>query len=227
MSSDDSDEQKRSRSIRGLFGRGKKEDDKGVPNTPPLPVQTAAPPAQTPAKPVPPSLPAATTTPKSPASSPPQPTTPAPSGQKSVSFSQSSQKQQTVQVQKPPTPRPQEPKRKEKQETPLSEEVEMTKRFRFLKNVKVRFPFTGTQIPPSWKVQERYPVNSPFAYAVIAQSPLLARRYFLDEVPLTKTEAAIYSYLLDALEAELTVPREQVNPRQYFADQARKILLKY
>jgi flagellar protein FlaI len=107
------------------------------------------------------------------------------------------------------------------------EEVELAERFRFLKNVKIRLPFTGTPIPPSWKVMERYPVNSPFAYAVIAQSPLLARGYFIDEVPLTKTEAAIYSYLLDALEAELTVPREQVNPRQYFADQARKILLKY
>ena len=103
----------------------------------------------------------------------------------------------------------------------------LAERFRFLKNVKIRFPFTGTPIPPSWKVIDRYPVNSPFAYAVIAQSPLLSRRYYLDEVPLTKTEAAIYSYLLDALEAELTVPREQVNPRQYFADQARKILLKY
>jgi flagellar protein FlaI len=107
------------------------------------------------------------------------------------------------------------------------QDVEMAQRFRFLKNVTVRLPFTGTQIPPSWKVVERYPVNSPYAYAVIAQSPLQARRYFLDEVPLTRTEAAIYSYLLDALEAELTVPREQVNPRQYFADQARKILLKY
>ena len=107
------------------------------------------------------------------------------------------------------------------------QDIELAQRFRFLKNVKVRFPFTGTVIPPSWKVVERYPVNSPFAYAVIAQSPLQAQRYFLDEVPLTKTEAAIYSYLLDALEAELTVPREQVNPRQYFADQARKILLKY
>ena len=103
----------------------------------------------------------------------------------------------------------------------------LAQRFRFLKNVKVRFPFIGTPIPPSWKVTDRYPVNSPFAYAVIAQSPLLSKRYYLDEVPLTKTEAAIYSYLLDALEAELTVPREQVNPRQYFADQARKILLKY
>ena len=132
----------------------------------------------------------------------------------------SSQGQKTVQVQKPqPIPVPPEPE--EESEEALQE------RFKFLKNVKVRFPFTGTQIPPSWKVIERYPVNSPFAYAVIAQSPLLSRRYFLDEVPLTKTEAAIYSYLLDALEAELTVPREQVNPRQYFADQARKILLKY
>jgi flagellar protein FlaI len=107
------------------------------------------------------------------------------------------------------------------------QDAEMAERFRFLKNVTIRLPFCGTPIPPSWKVVERYPVNSPFAYAVIAQSPLLAKRYFLDEVPLTRTEAAIYSYLLDALEAELTVPRDQVNPRQYFADQARKILLKY
>jgi len=125
------------------------------------------------------------------------------------------------------------PEPKSRPPPPPPEELEedsdeaLARRFQFLKNVKVRFPFTGTPIPPSWKVIDRYPVNSPFAYAVVAQSPLLSRRYYLDEVPLTKTEAAIYSYLLDALEAELTVPREQVNPRQYFADQARKILLKY
>ena len=96
-----------------------------------------------------------------------------------------------------------------------------------LGKVNVRFPLTGSPIPPAWKVLERYPVNSPFAYAVVAQSPLGVRRYFLDEVPLTKTEAGIYSYLLDALEDELTVPRAEVNPRQYFAGQARRILLKY
>jgi len=96
-----------------------------------------------------------------------------------------------------------------------------------LGKVNVRFPLTGSPIPPAWKVLERYPVNSPFAYAVVAQSPLGVRRYFLDEVPLTKTEAGIYSYLLDALEDELTVPRTEVNPRQYFAGQARRILLKY
>jgi len=96
-----------------------------------------------------------------------------------------------------------------------------------LGKVNVRFPLTGSPIPPAWKILERYPVNSPFAYSVIAQSPLGVRRYFLDEVPLTKTEAGIYSYLLDALEDELTVPRTEVNPRQYFAGQARRILLKY
>jgi flagellar protein FlaI len=149
-----------------------------------------------------------------------------------------SQKQQTIQERKPEpkteAPKPKSPfGSKPRPQAPPPQEIEedsdeaLAERFRFLKNVKVRFPFTGTPIPPSWKVIDRYPVNSPFAYAVIAQSPLLSKRYYLDEVPLTKTEAAIYSYLLDALEAELTVPREQVNPRQYFADQARKILLKY
>lgn len=145
-----------------------------------------------------------------------------PSAAKAAAAPAPAQKQQTVQLRKPSQGTPV----KTEAET-AQEEVELAERFRFLKNVKIRLPFTGTPIPPSWKVLERYPVNSPFAYAVIAQSPLLAKRYFIDEVPLTKTEAAIYSYLLDALEAELTVPREQVNPRQYFADQARKILLKY
>ncbi len=144
-----------------------------------------------------------------------------PSASKPATSSISTQSQQTVRLQKPVESAP------TAEMSAAEQDKELAQRFRFLKNVQVRFPFTGTAIPPSWKVMERYPVNSPFAYAIIAQSPLQAQRYFLDEVPLTKTEAAIYSYLLDALEAELTVPREQVNPRQYFADQARKILLKY
>jgi archaeal flagellar protein FlaI len=185
---------------------------------------------------------------------PPQsgkPVSPAPPASRPAQVQASSeQKQQAVQILRPAekpgqkaierpaekqAPKPNAPKQAPKgparvpehEPTEEEEDAALAERFKFLKNVKVRFPFTGTQIPPSWKVLERYPVNSPFAYAVIAQSPLLSRRYYLDEVPLTKTEAAIYSYLLDALEAELTVPREQVNPRQYFADQARKILLKY
>ena len=104
---------------------------------------------------------------------------------------------------------------------------EQIKLISLLRKTSIRFPMTGTPIPPSWRVLERYPVNSPFAYAEISESPLGVKRYFLDEVPLTKTEAGIYSYLLDTLETELTVPRSEVNPRQYFADQARRIILKY
>jgi flagellar protein FlaI len=96
-----------------------------------------------------------------------------------------------------------------------------------LRKVQIRYPPTGTPIPPTWKVIERYPVNGPYAYAAIAESPLGTRRYYLDEVPLSRIEAGIFSYLLDALEDELTVPRTEVNPKQYFSEQARRILLKY
>jgi archaeal flagellar protein FlaI len=225
----------------GLFGRGKNEEEKDdkteeakpVPALPtkPSPAPKAAPPSQ--------GEPILKPTQVTIIAQPPAPAVPTMSRQATPASGPTipvqkvapPQKQESIQVPKsesqPKQPStgssvPLEPAVREEDEDAL-----LAQRFKFLKNVKVRFPFIGTQIPPSWKVLERYPVNSPFAYAVIAQSPLLSRRYYLDEVPLTKTEAAIYSYLLDALEAELTVPREQVNPRQYFADQARKILLKY
>ncbi len=235
-----------------LLQRGKKDEEPEVPLVKPVAAHKPAPAAQPTPKAVSPPVTKATPTAPQPVStsntrteaakespeasrSPPardatvpsakpteeRPAAPAKPELKQTSYSVQAQKQQTVQQQRPA---PKQPTQEERRE---AEEIDIAQRFRFLKNVKVRFPFSGTAIPPSWKVLERYPVNSPFAYAVIAQSPLLAKRYFIDEVPLTKTEAAIYSYLLDALEAELTVPREQVNPRQYFADQARKILLKY
>ncbi len=92
----------------------------------------------------------------------------------------------------------------------------------------VRYPFTGAPLPPTWEVIERYALNAPFAYAVIAEDPSNStEKYFLDEVALTAKEAAIYTYLLDTLESELTVPRSEIDPRKYFAEQARKIVTKY
>ncbi len=61
-----------------------------------------------------------------------------------------------------------------------------------------------------------YPLNAPFAYAVIAEEPSnLTKKYFLDEVVLTQIEAAIYTYLLEALESELKVPRKDLDPKEY------------
>jgi archaeal flagellar protein FlaI len=92
----------------------------------------------------------------------------------------------------------------------------------------IRYPSTGLGVPPSWKEVERYSLNAPFAYAVVAEDPSTStKKYFLDEVNLTPKEASIYTYLLDTLESELTVPRSEINPTEYFKDQARRIVVKY
>ena len=49
----------------------------------------------------------------------------------------------------------------------------------------------------------------------------------MDEVPLSEPEAATYTFLLDSLESELSVPKSEVNPEEYFNEQARKTLAKY
>ncbi len=41
---------------------------------------------------------------------------------------------------------------------------------------KVGFPFTGTPMPSTWKEIERYPLNAPFAYAVVGEGPTTSTR---------------------------------------------------
>ncbi len=92
----------------------------------------------------------------------------------------------------------------------------------------VRYPFVGAPLSASWKVFDKYPLNAPFAYAVIAEDPSTGtRKYFVDEVNLSQREASIYTYLLDTLESELSVPRSQIDPRAYFLEQAKRLVKKY
>jgi flagellar protein FlaI len=92
----------------------------------------------------------------------------------------------------------------------------------------IRYPATGLEVPSSWKEVERYALNAPFAYAVVAEDPSTStKRYFLDEVRLTPREGQIYSYILDTLESELTVPRAEIDPKAYFREQAKRIVVKY
>ncbi len=91
-----------------------------------------------------------------------------------------------------------------------------------------RSPSTGAPVPASWREVERYALNAPFAYAVVAADPSInMRKYFLDEVSLTPREVQIYAYIVDTLESELTVPRGQVDPKAYFREQAKRIVTKY
>lgn len=91
----------------------------------------------------------------------------------------------------------------------------------------VRFPFTGTPAPAGGKLLDRYPLTNPYAYAAVIEDESGGRKYYLDEVPLTPKEANVYSYILDKLETELTIPRTEVDPKKYFAEQARRIVSKY
>jgi len=95
------------------------------------------------------------------------------------------------------------------------------------KAASVRYPSTGAPVPPSWKEIERYALNAPFAYAIVAEDPsTITKKYFLDEVSLTPREGQIYAYILDTLESELTVPRGVIDPKAYFREQAKRIVLK-
>ncbi|MDG6982832.1 MAG: type II/IV secretion system ATPase subunit [Nitrososphaerota archaeon] len=91
----------------------------------------------------------------------------------------------------------------------------------------VRFPFTGTPVPSGGRLLDRYPLTNPYAYAAIVEDENGGRKYYLDEVALTHGEANVYSYILDKLETELTIPRTDVDPKKYFAEQAKRIVAKY
>ena len=90
------------------------------------------------------------------------------------------------------------------------------------KGPKLRFPFVGTPRPATCREIERYPLNAPFAYAVLAEDQTTrTRKYYVDEVLLSPREAAIYTYLLDTLESELSVPRsESFQVPEYVRSQA-------
>lgn len=91
-----------------------------------------------------------------------------------------------------------------------------------------RYPFVGAPLSASWKVIDKYPLNAPFAYAVIAEDPGNGtKKYFVDEVVLSQREASIYTYLLETLESELSVPRSEIDPRAYFLEQAKRLVTKY
>jgi archaeal flagellar protein FlaI len=89
-------------------------------------------------------------------------------------------------------------------------------------------PQTGKRPPPNFVSIERYPLQTPFSYADIAEAPASKSKvYFLDEVRLNQQETEVYHYLLDAMENEITISRKKVDPKLYFEAQAKRVALKY
>jgi type IV secretory pathway ATPase VirB11/archaellum biosynthesis ATPase/intein/homing endonuclease len=92
----------------------------------------------------------------------------------------------------------------------------------------LQVPIIGRPIPKNIAVLERYPLNPPFAYAVIAEDEAQKTRlYLIDELELNEDEKKLYSNIIKTLQMELKVPRTDVDPKEYFAQQAQVITEKY
>ncbi len=84
-------------------------------------------------------------------------------------------------------------------------------------------------VPRGFKIIEKYPLYEPFAHVGIAQNPKTGEyRYVLDELQLDLLERGVYDRVLEILLAEIESPKGEVlDPRRFFAEEAKKIVDKY
>jgi flagellar protein FlaI len=90
-------------------------------------------------------------------------------------------------------------------------------------------PPPPTPVPKDYTIVERYALQEPFAYAIIAENPHTGEyKYILDEIQLDTFEQPVYRRILDILLAEIRSPIEEVsNPRSFFNEEAKKVVKKY
>jgi flagellar protein FlaI len=110
-----------------------------------------------------------------------------------------------------------------------------------LKKIKINIHFKKKQeqlpipppppkpIPKGLKVIEKYPLYEPFSHVVIVQNPKTGEHeYILDELQLDPLERGVYNRILEILLAEIESPKEEIlDPRKFFAEEAKKIVDKY
>jgi len=79
------------------------------------------------------------------------------------------------------------------------------------------------------EIIERYPIREPIIYISVARDELGSPIYLIEEPPLTPEEIVIYAQLMDVLQYELKAPYDgtSTDPKQYFDEQAKKIITKY
>ncbi len=116
----------------------------------------------------------------------------------------------------------------------LKEKLVKLKRLRIrvnsAKREKVAIPPPPPKpIPRKYKVIERMPLYEPFAHVAIVQNPKTGEyKYILDELQLDPLERSVYDRILEILLAEIESPKQEIlDPRRFFADEAKKIVDKY
>ena len=90
-------------------------------------------------------------------------------------------------------------------------------------------PAPPKPIPRGFKVVDKYPLYEPFAHVAIVQNPKIGEyKYILDELQLDPLERSVYNRILEILLAEIESPKEEIlDPRRFFAEEAKKIVDKY
>jgi flagellar protein FlaI len=109
-----------------------------------------------------------------------------------------------------------------------------------LRKVRVKFKFGAHEkaaipppppkpVPRGYKILEKYPLYEPFAHVAVAQNPKTGEyKYILDELQLDPLERGVYNRILDILLAEIESPKQEIlDPRRFFAEEAKKIVDKY
>ena len=103
-------------------------------------------------------------------------------------------------------------------------------KFNFRKHEKAAAPPPPPKtMPRGYKIVEKYPLYEPFAHVAIAQNPKTGEyKYILDELQLDQLERGVYNRILEILLAEMESPKEEIlDPRKFFAEEAKKIVDKY
>src|SRR5512136_1056347 len=90
-------------------------------------------------------------------------------------------------------------------------------------------PAQPKPVPKGLKVVEKYPLYEPFSHVAIIQNPKTGEhKYILDELQLDPLERGVYNRILEILLAEIESPKgEIIDPRKFFAEEAKKIVDKY
>jgi flagellar protein FlaI len=124
---------------------------------------------------------------------------------------------------------------------PVMPKLRLKESFSGLKKIKINIRFTKKEktlpipppppkpIPKGLKVIEKYPLYEPFSHVVIVQNPKTGEhQYILDELQLDPLEKGVYDRILEILLAEIESPKEEIlDPRKFFAEEAKKIVDKY
>jgi flagellar protein FlaI len=124
---------------------------------------------------------------------------------------------------------------------PVMPKLRLKESFSGLKKVKINIHFKKKEktlpipppppkpIPKGLKVIEKYPLYEPFSHVVIVQNPKTGEhQYILDELQLDPLEKGVYDRILEILLAEIESPKEEIlDPRKFFAEEAKKIVDKY